>query len=311
MVLKFIRIAFGLLLISALVWYVWKHPHELERLGQLSFPLLLGVFCLVIAAYFCFIVSTWWLIRLDAPAIGLGEYFLLSASGLALNALAPPGSGYAVKTIYLKQRHGLKHREFLSVNIVIALLALSASGLLASLALGFLQFDHRQVAPLVLTLAIVSFVGPLIMLALMDWVLLVPFVRKREIDASHYHALLRNKTRVAITALMQFFRSGFSFLGFGLLFQAVSSEPVIVGGTLDALSALLRLVHLIPGNLGLYEWVVAGLADALGASLSAGLLAAVMFRIISLAAVLLPALVGQFFFQDHRMGGNDKGESES
>jgi uncharacterized membrane protein YbhN (UPF0104 family) len=71
------------------------------------------------------------------------------------------------------------------------------------------------------------------------------------------------------------------------------------------------LVHLIPGNLGLYEWVVAGLADALGASLSAGLLAAAMFRIISLAAVLLPALFGQLFFQDRWMGGSDKDEPES
>lgn len=307
---RLLRIVFGLLLISALVWYVWRHPHELERLGQLSFSLLFSVFCLVLAGYTCFIVSTWWLIRLDAPGIGLGEYFLVSASGLALNAMAPPGSGYAVKTIYLKQRYDLKHREFLSVNIVIGLLALSASGLLAGLALGLLQLEYGRVAPLILGLAAVTFAGPLLMLALMDWVLLVPFVRKRKIDSTHFHTLLRNKPWVVITALMQVLRVGFSFLGFGLLFQAVSGEPVMIGGILDALSTLLRLVHLIPGNLGLYEWFVAGMADALGASLSAGLLAAAMFRIISLASVLLPALLGQFVMKDLGLSEEDKGGPE-
>jgi uncharacterized membrane protein YbhN (UPF0104 family) len=298
-VLRFFRTILGLLLIAALFWYVWEHPRELERLTQLSFSLLATVFGLLLAAYFCFIVSTWWLIRLDAPGIGLGEYFLVSASGLALNALAPPGSGYAVKTIYLNRRFGLKHRDFLSVNVVVGLLALSASGLLACIALGLIQTGRSDSGPLLWGLAIAALGGSLAMLALIDKALLIPFVRKRNIDSAHFHGLLRHKRRLATTAVLQLLRGGLSFLSFGLLFQAVSGEPILVGGVLDALSVLLRLVHLIPGNVGLYEWVVACLADALGSSLPAGLLTAALFRFIGLASVLLPALFGQFLLRNY------------
>jgi hypothetical protein len=90
-------------------------------------------------------------------------------------------------------------------------------------------------------------------------------------------------------------RHGFSFLAFGMLYQSLSpaSSGFLTGGLIYAISSPSRVVAITPGNnLGLNEWVVALIGKVLSVDLTTGLIVALVFRGVSLAAQALGVIIG-------------------
>jgi len=287
---RIIKAASAVLLIGSLGWYLFANQHDAMQLEDLSPAILAMVICARLAAYLMLVFSTWWATRLLAPNLGVVEYFKVSTNGFALGMVGLPGSCYAVKTVYLKQHHRLRHQDFFVISVVIGLLSLISAGIVASAA-ALLLHAEGQVLPGWLQVAIaILLVAPLLALVTLDRLLNLAVSTRLADMKSTYQALLREPIRLSGAALAQLARSAFSLLGFGLLFQAVSGTHLLVGGIMDALSTLLRLVYLLPGNIGIYEWGVGALAGWLGASIAAGLVAAALYRLVGVVAITTAAL---------------------
>jgi len=286
-----IKFTAAVLLAGSLGWYLLIHQPDALQLQALPATLLATILIARLAAYLMLVCSTWWITRQLAPGLGIVEYFNVSANGVALSMVGLPGSTYAVKTLYLKDRHQLRHQDFLAISLVVGLLALTAAGVVASGALLLLHLGGEPV-PALLRIAVgILLIGPLLAALSIDRLLpLVPSGRLASMKDT-YRALLRDPLRLGGALLAQLGRAACSLVGFGLLFQAVSGAPLLVGGVVDALSTLLRLVYLLPGNIGIYEWSVGALAGWLGTTTGAGVVAAALYRLAGMVAVISASLI--------------------
>ncbi len=291
--LRMLGYATGIVLLMSLAWHLWYHPAEIRRLAEISLPTLASVLIAQLAAYIIQVGTTWWLTRIFIPALGLWEYFLVSSSGFVIGMYGLPGTSYAVKTIYCKQRYGFSHIGFLAINIVIGLLALFTAGTVACGALTLIGFGGNPVHIGLWLLAIGLTLGAIIVLVMVDKVLPLVHFEKTARFTEFYRQIIQDHVGLRLVLISLTFRSVFSFFGFGLLFYALGGGSLLAGGTIDALSTLLRLVRITPGNLGIYEWSVASLGQWLDASLATGLIAAGLYRLIGLLVVTSTALVGQ------------------
>jgi hypothetical protein len=90
-------------------------------------------------------------------------------------------------------------------------------------------------------------------------------------------------------------RHGLNFVTFGLLYQALSGTPgdFLTGGLVYALTSPVRMVNITPGNVGVNEWVVAIVGNALAFDVTTGLVVALLFRAFALVAQGLGVLVGR------------------
>jgi hypothetical protein len=88
-------------------------------------------------------------------------------------------------------------------------------------------------------------------------------------------------------------RHAFSFVSFGLLYQSLSraASGFLTGGLVYAITSPIRIVSITPGNLGITEWVVAAVGKVLSFDLTTGLIVALVFRGMSLAAQVLGVLL--------------------
>ena len=92
---------------------------------------------------------------------------------------------------------------------------------------------------------------------------------------------------------LSFTRHCFSFLTFGLLYQALSQAPggFLTGGLVYAITSPVRMVVITPGNLGVNEWVVAIMGKALAFDVTTGLIVALVYRGLTLGAQGLGVLL--------------------
>ena len=92
-------------------------------------------------------------------------------------------------------------------------------------------------------------------------------------------------------------RHTLNFATFGLLCQSLSGRPgdFLDGGLMYALTTPLRMVNITPQNLGIIEWFVALVGQALAFDLTIGLIVALAFRGIGLVAQLMGALFGSLW----------------
>jgi len=287
------RTAAAFLLIGATAVYLWQYQHELQTLANLSLVLIAGVFMARLAAYVLMVASHWWITRQRAPAVAFSEYLLVSANGSALGTFGLPGTSYAIKTLYLKHSHGLGYADFFAVNLIAGLVTLTSSGLIALGGLTLLELTGGTSSGWIWLCAANLLVGPALLLGFsLRWLNYVQAKRFAQVKGT-LTELLRDWSRLGPAFGGLALRGLISFLGFGFLFQSLSGNGLAAGGTVDALSFALRLVRVTPGNLGLYEWVVATFAKGLGATLAVGLLCALLYRVIGSLAMLTAGLLSR------------------
>jgi hypothetical protein len=89
-------------------------------------------------------------------------------------------------------------------------------------------------------------------------------------------------------------RHCFNFATLGLLYQSISGAEgsFLAGGLVYALTSPVRMVNFTPGNLGVNEWMVAIVGKGLAFDVATGLIVALVFRGIGLAAQGLALLIG-------------------
>ena len=289
-----LRLAIALVLLIAVAWYLYKHQDDLSIVSTLSLQVILLAVTARAIGFVTAVQANFAMTVLFAPRLGRLEFLVVWSSGLLLGHWAPPGSTYAAKSIYLKRRHDLGHQQFLAINVVVGVLALATSGALALLALCIIGAVDSELPALSWAAALAMLVPAILFLRYPHaLVALLDRVKRLRGLTSTCRQLHSATGAVQHASVLLLGRALASFIGFGVLFVALmgSSEWFLRGGIVDALSAILRLVRVAPGNLGIYEWLVAGLGHDMGATLGTGLVAAACYRLAGMVGASLVVLI--------------------
>ena len=241
--------------------------------------------------------AMWLPLRLRMTELGFWELLMVRAGGFLVGTVVPLAGNIGVRLAYLRGR-GLAYAEFAWATLLTNAVALVSVGGVAVMAAAMLWRLHGPppAAVLGLTAAVfVAGVGAVAAFHFLPRLIKHPWLRKwsSRIDPGQLHATPQVLTRVLLFALA---RHVANFLSFGLLYRALSSSPgaILAGGLVYALTSPVRMVQILPGNIGLNEWVVALVGGILSYDLTTGLLVAVVFRGMTLVAQALVALVGSW-----------------
>lgn len=149
------RIAGALILLGtlALLIYYWQtHPEitsQLRAVNPVAVGAIIGLY-LAMSAVLVLIYDA--ILRLSSKPIPLGEHALLTIYSSIINFFGPLQSGPGFRTVYLKQKHGVSVKSYLSGTLVYYLLFGLCN--LVFLAVGI-------VAPLLLPLVLLTVVAAL------------------------------------------------------------------------------------------------------------------------------------------------------
>jgi len=282
-------------LVAAMAVHLSERRDDLAAFQQLSAKVLLAtVFSQMLSQLF-------WNGAMLLPLrdfmrqLGFWELLMVRTGGFVAGYIVPVAGNLAVRMGYLKRR-GLTYSEFTWATIVSNVLAILSAATLAVIALGVLwaAAGMPSAAALGLTasllalgIAAVAVLQRLPGLAGLPWFQKWPWL-------SGMSAFTTSHRTIAGALVLLFMRQCCSFLTFGLLFQSLSPVPVafVTGGLVYAITSPVRMVVVTPGNLGVNEWVVAFVGQVLSVHLTTGLIVAVVFRGVTLAAQVLGVLIG-------------------
>lgn len=265
------------LLLGAFAAYLWANQSEFQRLLDLSGITLLQVVMGRAIAYLALISATTYCLRPYAPNLNSLEFVAASSAG---SILSLPGAVQATKSAYLKGRHGVGLQRSLAVSGVIVVVALSSASLTALLGLAWLETQGKGNLHLLWLLSACTLLGAGLVLVFAGRLPKAGRLQRFAGFPETWAQVVGDRRRMLSVAAMLCVRSLASFLAFGLLFATLASVPngLVVGGVVDALTFALRLVMITPGNLGVYEWVVAILSSSVGSTLATGLACAAIYR---------------------------------
>jgi len=221
------------------------------------------------------------------------EFFMVRTGGLFVGSIVPVAGNIAVRLAYLR-RHGLTYSDFAWATLVSNVLAFIAAAALSAFATVLLWIVAGTVPPLVLGLSAGGVVlSAAASLGFHRLPRLAGYARLRP-WLSHVSGFETSRRMILGVFALSLGRHGLNFMTFGLLYQSLSGLPgdFLTGGLVYALTSPVRMITITPGNLGVNEWVVAIVGKVLDFDVTTGLIVALLFRGIALAAQALGVLVG-------------------
>lgn len=277
------------LLLAVALAYLAGSGEVLARLGGYPAWVVVAVMLLRLTGFMLFVAATWLVLRPLAPRAGFVEFYQLSVSSFLFGNFTGAGGGIAVKALYLKRLHDLPYLRFAGIQVMLVAVMLGLAGLIALLGVGALTLTGTKVA-WVLVLACLGALGLGLAPALS-----ARWYRPDRLRAhpklltliEGWEALLTaGALRCRLLVLMAL-RGMTGFLALGCLFYAMQATApgFLLGGTIDALTTVLQVVRVTPGNLGIYEWCIGLFSEVAHFPLVDGLLSAVLYRFCGLTAI--------------------------
>lgn len=281
-------------LLLAIAVQILRARDELAAVQHLSVRVLAGGCALQLASQIFLNGSFLLPLRRCVSGLGFWELYLVRTGGMFAGSLVPVAGGLAVRLAYLKSR-GLTYVDFAWTTLVSNLLALAAAGVMAAGATAMLwRAGHQAPTPIVVATVALLIVSAGAVAGLMFAPRLArcrPFRRwPWLVDATE----AMNRPLAAGVFGLSLARHAANFVTFGWLYQALArgSGDFLAGGVVYALTSPVRMVNVTPGNLGVTEWFVALAGQALAFDLAIGLVVALLFRALGLAAQALGAVFG-------------------
>lgn len=281
-------------LLGAMVVYLAGTRDELASVRQLSIGML-AVTCLLQLLSQLFLNASMLLpLRTSLKDLGFWELYLVRTGGFLVGSLVPVAGGVAVRLTYLRQR-GVTYLDFTWATLVSNVLALAAGGVVTAVAMAVFWAARGRPPALILGLAAALFALSAAAIVVFESLPQATSYRRlrRWAWLAGMASLRANPGVTTGVFLYSVARHGLNLLTFGLLTSALSRMPgdFLSGGLVYALTSPVRMINITPANLGVTEWVVALVGEALAFDLAIGLIAALAFRAISLVAVALGLVV--------------------
>lgn len=289
--------ALGCAAAAALAGYLFFHRNELASLRCAAYwPLALAVFGSALILLADGALNFVMLRRLAVP-VGWRECVSLSCVATAWNLLTPARGGAAFRAVYLKKVHSLGYRLFLSTLLGFYVLT---TLILCSAALGALVWlrtiEHRGNTTTLEWTAAVCLLGCVLAawLPATGW---ENYWLLRRIGAiTQGWQVLRSEPRTVLSLLcVASLQMAAGLLALWACYRALGIRlgaiEVTAVGTLGAMSTLLSIT---PGSLGVYEAVVAFVANTLGVEPVHSVAAATISRLVLVVLLLPLASIGTY-----------------
>lgn len=275
---------------------LWQERSALSRALDLSGASLLLLVLLTVLAHFQRSLEFTYMLRRLGVHERFWSGFLITGAGYLLNHL-PFNAGFIMRAALLKRDHALSYTSYLGLTLVNALINV-ATGAAIGLMAATLRTLHGPAA----LLPLAGFGGIVLSAAFVIW---VPsswaprgngFLRQRLRALLDGTALIRgNGVGILLLAGLALTRIVGNALRLWLCFDALGANISVLGALLLGWgSALLTLVNLTPGNLGLRELVLSFAAAELGSTQTLGMAAASIDRVVQLAYVIAIGVPGLY-----------------
>jgi hypothetical protein len=288
-------IAAVIVLVAGMAAHLVASRAELGQLRQLSVAVLLAAAVLQVSAQLAWNGALLLPLRLHMKQLGFWELLMVRAGGFLVGVMVPLGGNVAVRLTYLRRR-GLAYKHFTWATLLTNALALVSIAGVAVFAVATMWrlYGRPPAAVLGLTGGVLAAgIGAVSVANLLPRAASHPWVGRWKWTAGldELRATPRVLAWIVVLALARHLGNFFTF---GLLYRALSSGEgtLLTGGLVYALTSPLRIVQIVPGNVGVNEWMVAVVGGILSYDLTTGLLVAVVFRAMALLAQGLGALAG-------------------
>ena len=290
-------------LVIPLALYLVTRREALEDLQRLSLGDVLIVLLSQFSAQLLWNGAVLAPLRASLEKLGFWELLLVRSGGVLASYVVPVAGNVAVRMAYLRRR-GLAYPDFVWATLLSNLLALFAAAILAVWAVVTAQVVTGNTSGPVLGLT-----GGIVALgavALSGVFLLPRFAGHPLLQRWRFTSALTPTPRrtIVVTSVLAFGRHVCNFLTFGLLYRSLSvaHNHLLAGGLVYTVTIPIRMVTITPGNLGVNEWVVALTGKLLSFDVPTGVLVALVFRGMSLAAQVLAAAVAGAYLaaREHR-----------
>ena len=283
-------------LVAGVAAQLVTRPEELTHFRRLSLSVLLMAVLAQCVSQLLWNAATLLPLRTYVKNIGFWELLMLRTGGFVVGSVVPVAGNFALRMTYLRRR-GLSYADFTWATILSNVMLLFSGAALAGLGVAVLWVMAGTPETPVLLLTggvLVVGVAALVVTGLLPRIGAHPLLQRWPWLAAISDFKASRRTMAWVLAL-SLIRHGFSFLAFGMLYQSLSptSGGFLTGGLIYAISSPSRVVAITPGNnLGLNEWVVALIGKVLSVDLTTGLIVALVFRGVSLAAQALGVIIG-------------------
>jgi uncharacterized membrane protein YbhN (UPF0104 family) len=281
-----------LVLVAAMGAHLIASRDELVQLRRLSPSVLIAAAGLQFLAQLSWNGAMLVPLRLQMPQLGFWELLMVRAGGFLVGVMVPLGGNVAVRLAYLRKR-GLTYAEFAWATLLTNSLALLSIAGVAAIAVAALWQRHGRppTGVMVLTgVVLAAGAGAVTFLYFLPRGARYPWLAGRP-WAKGLANLTATRPVIAWIVTFALARHLGNFLTFGVLYRALSPNgDVLTGGLVYALTSPARVVQVVPGNIGVSEWLVAAVGAILSYDLTTGLLVAVVFRGMTLLAQGLGAL---------------------
>ena len=290
-------------LVIPLALYLVTRREALEDLQRLSLGDVMIVLLSQFSAQLLWNGAVLAPLRASLEKLGFWELLLVRSGGVLASYVVPVAGNVAVRMAYLRRR-GLAYPDFVWATLLSNLLALFAAAILAVWAVVTAQVVTGNTSGPVLGLT-----GGIVALgavALSGVFLLPRFAGHPLLQRWRFTSALTPTPRrtIVVTSVLAFGRHVCNFLTFGLLYRSLSvaHNHLLAGGLVYTITIPIRMVTITPGNLGVTEWVVALTGKLLSFDVPTGVLVALVFRGMSLAAQVLAAAVAGAYLaaREHR-----------
>src|SRR3990167_572773 len=133
-IIKNLRLIIFIIVIAVFTVYFLLNVEKFKPLLEVNIGLLLIIALANLAGIFINGLFTKFILEPFKKLISVAEAFYVSVISSIGNFFAPAGTGFGIRAVYLKKKHGLPYSEFISTlsgNYVLVLLINSLIGLVA------------------------------------------------------------------------------------------------------------------------------------------------------------------------------------
>lgn len=270
------------------VYYLRRHTAELHLITTVWVP---AVVLLLTAKVALFLLNTLQLkVQVDEAGLRMtyAQCFSVNRVTQFTNLVVPVAGGAPVKAVYLNRVYGLPYTAFVALMTVANIMKLLVGSLYALLLL--LPVGSRA-APLI-SLAAALLTAALVFLLVMHRIpgqalAFWPWAARLAAEWRVLRSNSRLLRRLALLNILVFLLASVdvwvSFRAFAILVSFAAC------GTTSALSSLSAIPNLVPGNLGIREFIFVTIADLHGTGLNASLHAVALNRIAGMLITFLLA----------------------
>ena len=271
-------------LLGAMAAQVVRTRDELASIERLSFATLGAASVLQFISQLFLNASMLLPLRTCVRRLGFWELYIVRTGGLLVGSLVPVAGGVAVRLAYLRQR-GVTYADFTWATLLSNVLALAAAALVALFGTVMVWLFVGQ--PPAVVLAVAGGVFALSLVAIAVFESIPGLTRRTKLRRwawlSNMPGLFTDGSMTLGVLLHSIGRHALNFVTYGLITQSLTGD-FLTGGLVYAVTSPVRMVNITPGNLGVTEWVVALVGQALAFDLTIGLIAALAFRAVALIA---------------------------